>query len=1122
METAQNELTGFRLSRFEVLNWGTFDRKVWKIEPQGHNSFLTGDIGSGKSTLVDALTTLLVPAHRIVYNRAAGAERSERDLLSYVRGDYKSEKDATRFASKVVSLRPGAGYSVILGYFHNDGYGQGVTLAEVFWTKGDNAQPEKFFVVADRPLSITGEFSNFGKEIAGLKKRLRKEKDVQIFDAFNQYSREFRRRMDIKSDQALDLFYQTVALKTVENLTVFVREHMLEKPPAAERLLEMRQNFENLNRAHEAVKKAKEQIQRLEPLVADCDRWAGVRTERDGLVESRGTLHAFFAAKKVGLLDDRLKRLENERAKLTDQLTQERETIRSLTRQKDELRQSISEKGGGRLETLAREIERSEKEKLDRERRAGVYGGLCRKLGLEAADDVDTFHGNKTQVARILAETEGEKKNAENLRVDIEVERRKRKDQAAAVQRELESLHGRASNIPSEYLQLRRLICESLTIEEAALPFAGELLQVSPEQSAWEGAIERVLHGFGLSLLVPEESYGAVARFVDSTNLRGRLVYYRVREEGSAASTRPADRRHLAHKVQIKADSAFKPWLEQQLFRRFDYLCCESLDEFQRETKALTRQGQVKAQGGRHEKDDRSRIDDRSRFVLGWSNEDKVEALEARLTTFVEQELKDLLSAKKASDHIDELQSRRDAARDLLAIAEFKDVDWKSSAARIADLQEERKRITDDSDVLRTLQSSLNQTDTDLKEAEDHEKTSLQDMRSLEDKLTDAERLKVEASEVLGRSSEAERAKVFPRLDEFQPEALADRKLTVESCDNCQTDMREWLQAKIEAADSKLVRLRDKILTQMHAYKAAYPIETREVDDGLESVDEYRSMLTRLCEEDLPRHADRFKELLNEGTINDIVMFQAQLDKECREISVKISTINESLRGIDYNPGTFIELVADQAHDAEIHAFRQQLRECLGGTLSSQDGELYNEQKFLLVKAIMDRFNVRPGMLDIDQKWTRKVTDVRNWFEFLVYEKWRENNEIKETYSDSSGKSGGQKEKLAYTILASALAYQFGLGWDDVRSKSFRFVMIDEAFGRGSDESARYALGLFKRLNIQLLVVTPLQKIHVIEDYVRSVHFVHSPERKDSMLKNLTIEEYRAEREQRRQAVLPS
>ncbi|MCR4302097.1 MAG: hypothetical protein NUV51_10840, partial [Sulfuricaulis sp.] len=75
--------------------------------------------------------------------------------------------------------------------------------------------------------------------------------------------------------------------------------------------------------------------------------------------------------------------------------------------------------------------------------------------------------------------------------------------------------------------------------------------------------------------------------------------------------------------------------------------------------------------------------------------------------------------------------------------------------------------------------------------------------------------------------------------------------------------------------------------------------------------------------------------------------------------------------------------------------------------------------------------------------------------------------------------------KLFYTP-----AYQFGLEWNTNRSRSFRFVVIDEAFGRGSDESARYGLELFKKLNLQLLIVTPLQKIHVIEDYISAVHFV--------------------------------
>ena len=162
---------------------------------------------------------------------------------------------------------------------------------------------------------------------------------------------------------------------------------------------------------------------------------------------------------------------------------------------------------------------------------------------------------------------------------------------------------------------------------------------------------------------------------------------------------------------------------------------------------------------------------------------------------------------------------------------------------------------------------------------------------------------------------------------------------------------------------------------------------------------------------------------------------------------------------------------------------------------------------------IIERFRGREGLSELDRRWSTKVTDVRTWFVFSASERWREDNSEHEHYSDSGGKSGGQKEKLAYTILAASLAYQFGLEWGAVRSRSFRFVVIDEAFGRGSDESAQYGLRLFSKLNLQLLIVTPLQKIHVIEPFVSSVGFVHNEEGRASRLRNLSIEEYRSEKE---------
>jgi uncharacterized protein YPO0396 len=74
-------------------------------------------------------------------------------------------------------------------------------------------------------------------------------------------------------------------------------------------------------------------------------------------------------------------------------------------------------------------------------------------------------------------------------------------------------------------------------------------------------------------------------------------------------------------------------------------------------------------------------------------------------------------------------------------------------------------------------------------------------------------------------------------------------------------------------------------------------------------------------------------------------------------------------------------------------------------------------------------------------------------------------------------------------------------------------VAIDEAFGRGSDDSTRYSLELFKKLNLQLLIVTPLQKIHIIEPYVSSVGLVYCPDGTESLLRNMSVAEYRDRRE---------
>ncbi len=1105
-------LSGFRLQRLEVFNWGTFDARVWTLHADGRNALLTGDIGSGKSTLVDAVTTLLVPAQRIAYNKAAGADSRERSLRSYVLGHYKSERNEVSGSAKPVALRDHNNYSVILGVFHNAGYDQTVTLAQVFWMKDAQGQPARFFVGAERDLTIAANFAQFGADIAGLRKKLRSLK-AELFDSFPPYGAWFRRRFGIENEQALELFHQTVSMKSVGNLTDFVRSHMLEPFDVAPRVAALIGHFDDLNRAHEAVLKAKRQVELLTPLVADSDIHTSMVTQVEGLRSCREALRPYFAGLKLGLLEKRIASLNDEWAREDAQVKRSEGLRENQLIKAGELKRSIAENGGDRLERLAGEIRRVDEERQKRSNKASRYGELVRALSETPATDEAGFLEQRRRCSALIEAARTSEAEFQNKEKEHEFNFRQGRQDHQSLAGEIASLKARRNNIDEKQVSMRAALCVALGVPETEMPFAGELLQVRDEEKDWEGAAERLLHNFALSLLVPDEHYARVAAWVDKTNLKGRLVYFRVRPLArSGADAGSLHRDSLARKLAVKPDSPFYDWLERELAQRFDVACCATPEQFRRETRAISRAGQIKSPGERHEKDDRHRLDDRSRYVLGWSNTAKIAVLEANARKLE-------AGLAKLGSLIGQIQTMQGKLKERLTVlskldeyTDFRELDWQPLAVEVAQLIDEKRKLESASDVLKQLSERLQEVVAALgvtqAQLDDH-----RDKRSkAEQKKSDAEHFRAQTAVVLEETSLAIHAAHFEELEALRSEVLGEHQLTVESCDNRERDLRDALQTRIDADVKKLDRLRDRIVQAMASYKDAFKLETAEVDASIEAGFEYKSMLTALQADDLPRFEARFKELLNENTIREVANFNSQLAMWRETIKERIARINESLTQIDYNTGRFIVLEAQPTPDADIREFQGELRACTEGALTGSDDSQYSEAKFLQVKRIIERFRGREGLSEMDRRWSAKVTDVRHWFVFAASERWREDHSEHEHYSDSGGKSGGQKEKLAYTILAASLAYQFGLEWGAVRSRSFRFVVIDEAFGRGSDESAQYGLRLFAQLNLQILIVTPLQKIHIIEPFVSSVGFVHNEEGKASMLRNLSIEEYREEK----------
>ena len=500
--------------------------------------------------------------------------------------------------------------------------------------------------------------------------------------------------------------------------------------------------------------------------------------------------------------------------------------------------------------------------------------------------------------------------------------------------------------------------------------------------------------------------------------------------------------------------------------------------------------------------------------MLGWTNEQKISALIADAERIQ-------LAAAPLRQAIETLGSERDTAVEvkgyLVALrptSRWADLDWQSIVKQIDDLDDEAARIRGSSDVLRTLTGELEQVTLELQQLDERSTQLVKRQGELTAAKDGHGRNLDRLSRLLGDSAGVEAAEQsFAELADLVPVTVRTKLDALDTVMEAEQATGDAIRAETKKASDEQSRVARRAEGDMQRFRTAFPQEVAELDDSIESGPEYRTLHDRVANDDLPRFEAEFRRSLRENAIHEIAGLAAALNGQERTIRDRVDTINGSLRSIDYNPGRYIRLLPQSTPNTEIRAFRDDLQSCTSNiTGGTGEDDQYSEERFLQVKAIIDRFKGREGFTDQDRTWTRHVTDVRQWFVFAASERWRSTEEEHESYSDSSGKSGGQKEKLAYTILAASLTYQFKLEADEASSHAFRFVVIDEAFGRGSDDSTRYTLRLFTQLGLQLLIVTPLQKIHVIEPHVSCVGFVDNVDGNYSRLQRLTIEEHHARR----------
>ena len=1098
-----NTTSGYRLQRYEVLNWGTFNEIPWALNLQGQTSLLTGANGSGKSTLVDGLLTLLVPNKGRNYNFASGdTGKRERNEKSYVLGAYDRTSSEESYGSKSKFLREEGIPTVILAYFFNPDSQQQVTLAQVLWVKEGTVK--KFFVVAKDELTIERDFNDFSN-IAELKKSLKANKQTTIFDAFNKYSASFPRLLGLQSDKALDLFNQTVSIKEIKSLNEFVRKHMLEKTDVQAKIVELQKSYEDLTVCHNVIEQSRQQLEALIPLTEEAENYDRLTQEIVNAQQNLEIAPAYFAKQKFALLATEITTIEQQLAqKKLEQENSDRQ-LDNLRQQERDLAIAISQDSvGRRLEELKREIKQLTQEISSKKPKAANYNRLAELLELPSYEDNDTFLNAREQGANLQQKIVGILQQLELQRDELVSQRKELEKHQKELEIELESLRQRKSQIPQKNLNIRDRIADNLNLEQADLPFVGELLKVRDDAAEWEGAIERLLKGFGLCILVSERDYREVNFYVNNNHLQGRLVYYRVMPAPTQANQRSVAPDKVPAKLEIKPDNqTFAQWLQNKLVQSYDYLCCDSLELFHQKTRAITQNGLIKHSEERHEKDDSSRIGDRRNYILGWDNAEKIAAIEAELTS-VNQEL------DQVNKQIQDLEIKRSQRnqqqswlQDFMNFTDFVEIDWRAVEQEKQKLERDLAELQASSDRLKQLESQLIKVQQQITETSSQRDSLIKKIQTLEDNQQQAEKERAECQEKFSQFAGSQ-------IDNFATKnntRLRRYKLNLETINNDRENIISKLNEEITSKINKQNSSRSSIVMRINNFKRDFEQTTIDMGNDFESLPEYIQLANKIEQDDLPRHEARFKKLMTEKIVDSIVIFKTSLEQKEEEIKQNIDNLNNSLRQIDYTSSTYIELQYHKNRDREITDFRNKLRTCLGDVAKQTVED--NEQRFKNIQ----KFLIEP-LKSHSPRWQDKVTDVRNWLDFSVSERDRETAQEQRTHTDSAALSGGQKNKLACTILASAIAYQFGLHRTNLKGKSFRLVVIDEAFSKLDDRNARYAMELFKNLNLQLLMITPQDKINITEPYISSLHFVSNKETRDySSVISIPIEQFQRDRQ---------
>ncbi|MEV0056165.1 ATP-binding protein [Saccharopolyspora shandongensis] len=339
----------FHLTRLQVVNWGTFcGYKDLPVDE--HGVLFTGPSGSGKSSLMDAHSVVLLPTHDQRFNASAdltarGSKQATRSVADYVRGAW-SETNDEHEQSRVRYLRAGKGTWSGIAASYSDGLGSSTTAVVVKWftgaeTDGGSLKTMHQLHQGDFDLRNMEEWAARDFDLSWFKKTY---PDTHV-DGQGAYVRELGKRVGLgTSKTALALLGKAKAMKNVGDLNIFIRDNMLDLPETFAAAQKMVDSFTPLNEAYKTAERAHRQEKVLRDIPENWERYQASARAHHRAEALRGAsmenylrgVHLRAIENELDEIDEAVRRTDAELNEQSTQRDSAYEKYKSLDRQLDD------------------------------------------------------------------------------------------------------------------------------------------------------------------------------------------------------------------------------------------------------------------------------------------------------------------------------------------------------------------------------------------------------------------------------------------------------------------------------------------------------------------------------------------------------------------------------------------------------------------------------------------------------------------------------------------------------------------------------------------------------------------------------------------------------------------